>query len=146
MSATSFDPTTYPNISPQDASQDSKSGRLTNVGTPCELPANENSDDPRRVVAVAGGLYPRCRLPLCHFTQGYRRKIHLAEENRPYALAFVDFAKVGYLNYCAQAGLGQSDLSKIEIIGPALREHIKPYKMARSFDQQLIWMKPVTNG
>jgi uncharacterized protein (DUF362 family) len=58
----------------------------------------------------------------------------------------IDFAKVGYLNYCAQAGLGQGDLTKIEIVGPALKDYIKPYKMARSFEQQLIWMKPVTNG
>ena len=70
----------------------------------------------------------------------------LAADRVALELMGIDFAKVGYLNYCAQAGLGQSDLSKIEIVGPALREHIKPYKMARSFDQQLIWMKPVTNG
>ena len=70
----------------------------------------------------------------------------LAADRVALELMGIDFAKVGYLNYCAQAGLGQSDLSKIEIVGSALREHIKPYKMARSFDQQLIWMKPVTNG
>jgi len=70
----------------------------------------------------------------------------LAADRVALELMGIDFAKVGYLNYCAQAGLGQSDLSRIEIVGPALREHIKPYKMARSFDQQMIWMKPVTNG
>ena len=29
----------------------------------------------------------------------------------------IDFAKIGYLNYCAQAGLGEGDLKKIEIVG-----------------------------
>jgi len=55
----------------------------------------------------------------------------------------IDYAKVGYLNYCAGAGLGQGDLSKIEILGPALKEHIKPYKLAKNIEQQLIWMQPV---
>jgi len=70
----------------------------------------------------------------------------LAADRVALELMGIDFAKVGYLSYCAQAGLGQGDLSKIEIVGPALKDYIKPYKMARSFDQQLIWMKPVTNG
>ena len=70
----------------------------------------------------------------------------LAADRVALELMGIDFAKVGYLNYCAQAGLGQADLSKIEIVGPALKDYIKPYKMARSFEQQLIWMKPVKNG
>ena len=70
----------------------------------------------------------------------------LAADRVALELMGIDFAKVGYLNYCAQAGLGQADLARIEILGPALKDHIKPYKMARNYDQQLIWMKPVTNG
>jgi uncharacterized protein (DUF362 family) len=70
----------------------------------------------------------------------------LAADRVAVELMGIDFAKVGYLNYCAQAGLGEADLSKIEVAGPALKDYIKPYKMARSFDQQLIWMKPVNNG
>jgi uncharacterized protein (DUF362 family) len=50
----------------------------------------------------------------------------LAADRVALELMGIDFAKVGYLNYCAQAGLGQSDLSKIEIVGPALREHTNP--------------------
>jgi uncharacterized protein (DUF362 family) len=67
----------------------------------------------------------------------------LAADRVALELMGIDFAKVGYLNYCAQ---GQADLTKIEIVGPALKDLIKPYKMASSFDQQLIWMKPVTKG
>jgi len=70
----------------------------------------------------------------------------LAADRVALELMGIDFAKVGYLNYCAKANLGQADLSKIEIIGPALKDYIKPYKMAKSIDQQLIWMKPVGNG
>lgn len=70
----------------------------------------------------------------------------LAADRVALELMGIDFAKVGYLNYCAQAGLGQADLTKIEILGPALKDHVKPYKMASSFDQQLIWMKPVGEG
>ena len=70
----------------------------------------------------------------------------LAADRVAVELMGIDFSKVGYLNYCAQANLGQADLSKIEIVGPALKDYIKPYKMAGSFDQQLIWMKPAGNG
>jgi len=54
----------------------------------------------------------------------------------------VDFAKVGYLNYCAQTGLGEPDLNKIEIIGERLSDHIKSYKLHENIENQLIWMKP----
>jgi uncharacterized protein (DUF362 family) len=54
----------------------------------------------------------------------------------------VDYAKVGYMNYCAQTGLGDPDLNKIEIIGESISNHIKPYKLADNMDEQLIWMKP----
>ena len=37
--------------------------------------------------------------------------------------------------YCAQAGLGEADLAKIEIVGPVLKDYIKPYKLPRNIDQ-----------
>lgn len=67
----------------------------------------------------------------------------LAADRVALELMGIDFAKVGYLNYCAQTGMGQSDLSKIEIQGPALAEHKRSYKLSRSIDKQLIWMEPV---
>ena len=54
----------------------------------------------------------------------------------------VDFAKVGYLNYCAQAHMGSGDLSKIEVIGESISNHIKIYKLSDNIDRQLVWMKP----
>jgi uncharacterized protein (DUF362 family) len=66
----------------------------------------------------------------------------LAADRVSLELMGIDFAKVGYLNYCAQAGLGEADLAKIEIVGPALKDYIKTYKLPDNMDQQLIWMKP----
>ena len=58
----------------------------------------------------------------------------------------IDFAKVGYLNYCADAQLGQADLEKIEIVGEPLARHVKTYKPAPNIEEQLIWMKPAQSG
>jgi uncharacterized protein (DUF362 family) len=66
----------------------------------------------------------------------------LAADRVALELMGIDFGKVGYLNYCGQTGMGQTDLSKIEILGPALREHVKTYKLARNIDQQLVWQGP----
>jgi len=68
----------------------------------------------------------------------------LAADRVALELMGIDSAKVGYLTYCSRAGMGQYDLSKIEILGPALKDHIKTYKLASSIDKQLIWMKPAT--
>ena len=50
--------------------------------------------------------------------------------------------KVGHLTYAAQAGLGQADLNKIEILGPALKDHIKIYKEPANMERLLSWQKP----
>ena len=49
--------------------------------------------------------------------------------------------KIGYLTYCAQAGLGQTDLGKIEILGPALKDHIKIYKEPSNMERLMSWRK-----
>ena len=57
----------------------------------------------------------------------------------------VDFADVGYLTYCANAGIGQGDLSKINIIGPDPGKLVRTYKMHDNFfggekrESQLSW-------
>jgi uncharacterized protein (DUF362 family) len=66
----------------------------------------------------------------------------LAADRVALELMGIDPAKVGYLTYCSQTSLGEFDLKKIEIIGPALKDYIKPYKLAGNIDQQLNWMKP----
>jgi len=67
----------------------------------------------------------------------------LAADRVAVELMGIDFAKLGYLNFCAQTGMGEADLSKMEILGPKVSEHVRSYKLAKSIDRQLIWMQPV---
>ena len=55
----------------------------------------------------------------------------------------IDPSWLGYLNYCAQAGLGQFDLSKIEVMGPSIASVQKKYKLSPALDRQLKWMGPM---
>jgi uncharacterized protein (DUF362 family) len=67
----------------------------------------------------------------------------LAADRVGIELMGIDFAKVGYLNYCAQAGSGTADLSKINIIGEPVAAHIKQYRLSDNIDKQLVWMNAV---
>ncbi len=67
----------------------------------------------------------------------------LAADRVAVELMGVDFSKVGYLNYCAQAGLGTADLNKIVIVGEKISDHIRPYRMHDNYEKELVWMKPV---
>ncbi len=51
---------------------------------------------------------------------------------------------IGYLGFCAQAGLGQTNLSKIEIRGPKLADVTKKYRMHDDIERELRWMGPMT--
>lgn len=51
----------------------------------------------------------------------------------------VDFGDVGYLTYCANAGIGQGDESKIKIIGTGLDTFIRQYKMHANIESILEW-------
>lgn len=66
----------------------------------------------------------------------------LAADRVAVELMGIDYAKVGYLNYCAQAGLGEGDLQKMEIVGASIAQHVRRYKLADNIDKQLIWMTP----
>jgi uncharacterized protein (DUF362 family) len=66
----------------------------------------------------------------------------LAADRVAVELMGIDFAKVGYLNYSAEAGLGQGDLAKIEVVGARLADHIKSYKLHDNVEKQLIWRQP----
>ena len=50
---------------------------------------------------------------------------------------------VGYLRYCAQAGLGQYDLAKIDVTGSAIASVAKKYKLHPDIDRELKWMGPM---
>ncbi len=66
----------------------------------------------------------------------------LAADRVAVELMGVDFGIIGYYNYCAQARLGTTDLSKIEIVGESISNHIKHYKLHDNLEKQLVWMKP----
>ena len=66
----------------------------------------------------------------------------LAADRVAVELMDINFGKIGYLNYCAGAGLGEANLKKIEILGPAIKDHVKRYQLPSNIDEQLIWMKP----
>ena len=55
----------------------------------------------------------------------------------------IDPARLGYLNFCASAGMGQYDIGKIEIVGEKVADHIRTYKMSRNIDKQLQWMTAI---
>ena len=50
---------------------------------------------------------------------------------------------VGYLGYCAQAGLGQADLSRIDIRGAKVSAVARKYRMHADLDRELKWMGPM---
>jgi uncharacterized protein (DUF362 family) len=70
----------------------------------------------------------------------------LAADRVAVELMGIDFKNVGYLNFCGQTKMGEADLDKIEIIGPAVKDHIKPYKLAKNLEKQLIWKEAVKKG
>ncbi len=55
----------------------------------------------------------------------------------------VDPNWIGYLQYCAQVGLGQYDLSKIAVVGAKLADIKKPYRMHRDVERELDWRGPL---
>jgi uncharacterized protein (DUF362 family) len=51
---------------------------------------------------------------------------------------------VGYLNYCSQAGLGQFDLAKIDVVGGASIASVqKKYQLHPDIQRELLWMGPL---
>lgn len=55
----------------------------------------------------------------------------------------IDAAWVGYLGYCGKCGLGQDDLSKIDIRGAKLADVTKKYRMHTDIERELKWMGPM---
>jgi uncharacterized protein (DUF362 family) len=70
----------------------------------------------------------------------------LATDRIALELMGIEFSQVGYLNFCAEAGMGQSDQEEIEILGDQIRNYTQPYRLNKNIEQQLIWMKPATVG
>jgi uncharacterized protein (DUF362 family) len=51
----------------------------------------------------------------------------------------VNLHDVGYLHYCAERGLGEADLEKIEILGERLGDCIRPFRLHRNVQEQYAW-------
>jgi len=55
----------------------------------------------------------------------------------------IDPSKIGYLTFCAEAGMGQFDISKIDVIGEKVADHIVPYQLSRNIEKQMEWKIPL---
>jgi uncharacterized protein (DUF362 family) len=49
----------------------------------------------------------------------------------------LDFGDVGYLTYCANAGVGQGDISRIQVVGGDPSQHIIKYKLQETALKQI---------
>lgn len=67
----------------------------------------------------------------------------LAADRVGIELMGIDFANVGYMNFCKETNLGVADLDKIQIIGESINDHKKAYKLSDNHKAQLIWKYPV---
>ncbi|MDP4223016.1 MAG: DUF362 domain-containing protein [Bacteroidota bacterium] len=65
----------------------------------------------------------------------------LASDRVAVELMGIDFTMIAYLNYCAQTGQGNADLSKIEVIGEKIADHIKHYRLHDNVEKQLVMQK-----
>jgi uncharacterized protein (DUF362 family) len=55
----------------------------------------------------------------------------------------IDAGWPGYLNYCYQDGLGQWDLSKIEVVGAKIADVQRKYRLHADVDRMLEWRGPM---
>jgi len=64
----------------------------------------------------------------------------LAVDTAASRLMGFDISQIGYLYYCREKGLGEGDLSRIEIIGNvSLEEAMKKFALPPTFEKQLNW-------
>jgi uncharacterized protein (DUF362 family) len=51
----------------------------------------------------------------------------------------------GYLNFCHQAGVGQYDIGKINIVGEPIATVQRKYRLHSDIERELLWMGPMTD-
>lgn len=68
---------------------------------------------------------------------------YIAADRVAIAAMGIDPSWVGYLGFCAQCGLGQYDLEKIDLRGPKLAEVTRKYRMSDQIQRELRWMGPM---
>ena len=67
---------------------------------------------------------------------------YLAADTVGASLMGIDTADVGYLTYLASAKVGESDLSKMEILGEPVAKLARKYQLATTIQNQLQWKNP----
>jgi len=67
----------------------------------------------------------------------------LAADRTAVEVMGIDFAKIGYLNYCANANLGVADLSRIEVLGEKIDNCRRTFKLHENIEQQYEWMNKI---
>lgn len=67
---------------------------------------------------------------------------YLAADTVGATLMGIDPANIGYLTYLATAKVGESDLSKMEILGEPVEKLAKKYQLGSSIQNQLQWKTP----
>lgn len=65
----------------------------------------------------------------------------LAADRVGIELMGMDYNDVMYLRWCGEAGMGNDDLSKIDIVGPSPWKHVRTYRLHRNIAQQLEWVQ-----
>lgn len=68
---------------------------------------------------------------------------YLAADTVGATLMGIDPADIGYLSYLATAKVGESDISKMEILGEPVASLAKKYKLGSSAQNQMKWKDPV---
>lgn len=66
---------------------------------------------------------------------------YLAADSVGASLMGIDPMNIGYLNYLASTNVGQTDLSKMEILGEPVEKLAKKYTLGASIETQLEWKK-----
>jgi uncharacterized protein (DUF362 family) len=51
----------------------------------------------------------------------------------------VEFHSVGYLYYCAEKGLGEADMGKIEVLGERVSDCVRPFRLHHAVEEQYAW-------
>jgi len=65
----------------------------------------------------------------------------LAADRLGVELMGMDYGEVKYLQWCANAGMGIDDLSRIKVTGPDYKKHIVKYQLHENIEKQREWIR-----
>lgn len=67
----------------------------------------------------------------------------LAADRLAVELMGLDFSRIGYLRLCAESGLGQGDLAKIEVLGERIDDRKRRYRPHQKVEEQYKWISSI---